>query len=109
MVIVDSPFTIGGDVPPLVVGFTRQPTADLVSYLASSRARCRPIATRLGHNLSVSSLVSKRSVRRFFVFEACNKKERGGGRERERSGGKKKGKWTNNDFPFEILIFRLSD
>lgn len=109
MVIVDSPFTIGGDVPPLVVGFTRQPTADLVSYLPSSRARCRPIATRLGHNLSVSSLVSKRSVRRFFVFEACDKKERGGGRERERSGGKKKGKWTNNDFPFEILIFRLSD
>lgn len=84
MVIVDSPFTIGGDVPPLVVGFTRQPTADLVSYLPSSRARCRPIATRLGHNLSVSSLVSKRSVRRFFVSEACDKKEReGGGREKE--------------------------
>lgn len=90
MVIVDSPFTIGGDVPPLVVGFTRQPTADLVSYLPSSRARCRPIATRLGHNLSVSSLVSKRSVRRFFVFEACDKKERGGGGEGERKKWRKK-------------------
>lgn len=45
MVIVDSPFTIDGDVPPLV-GFTRQPTADLVSYLPSSGQMspdCHPI------------------------------------------------------------------